>query len=72
LLAENTALRVEMATLRLQLAELTQQLQAASVRIAELEQDKTEPPPLVKPNRRIPLSHGDCSPFHRGVVYSPP
>lgn len=54
LLAENTALRAEVAALRLQLAALTQQLQAALVRIAELEQDKTEPPPFVKPNRPAP------------------
>lgn len=54
LLAENAALRAEVAALRLALAELTQQLRAALVRIAELEQDKTEPPPFVKPNRPQP------------------
>ncbi len=43
-----------MAALRLELAELTQQSRAALVRIAELEQDKTEPPPFVKPNRPQP------------------
>ena len=54
LLAENAALRAEVAALRLHLAELAQQLQAALVRIAALEQDKSEPPPFVKPNRPQP------------------
>ncbi len=44
LLAENAALRAEVGVLRAQ-------LQAALVRIAELEQDKPAPPPFVKPNR---------------------
>jgi len=51
LLAENARLRTEVAALRLRQVELTQQLQTALVRIAELEQDQTGPPPLVKPNR---------------------
>jgi transposase len=51
LLVENAALCAEVAALRLTLAELTQQLRVALVRIAELEQDKTEPPAFVKPNR---------------------
>lgn len=51
LLAENAALCAEVAALRLQQAELTQQLQAALVRIAELEARKPEPPTFVKPNR---------------------
>lgn len=54
LLAENAALHAEVAGLRQQLAEMRQQLQAALVRIGELEQDKTEPPPFVKPNRPQP------------------
>jgi transposase len=53
LLAENAALRAEVTALRLQVAELTKQLQAALVRIAELEQQKTEPPSFVKPNRPL-------------------
>ena len=54
LLAENAALRAEVAGFRPQLAELTQQLQAALGRIAELEQRNAEPPTFVKPNRPIP------------------
>lgn len=54
LLVENAALCAEVAGLRQQLAELAQQLQAALVRIAELERDKTAPPPFVKPNRAPP------------------
>lgn len=54
LLAENAALRAAVVALRLELAELTQQLRAALVRIAELEQDKSAPPPFVKPNRPPP------------------
>ena len=54
LLAENAALRAEVAGVRQQLAALTQQLQAALVRIGELEQDKSEPPSVVKPNRPTP------------------
>ena len=44
LLAENVALRGQMAGLRQQLAEMTQQWQAALARVAELEQGKPEPP----------------------------
>jgi hypothetical protein len=51
LLAENAALCAEVAGLRQQLAEITQQLQATVARIAELEQGKPEPPSFVKPNR---------------------
>ncbi len=58
LLVENAQLRAEVAALRQtiaalheQAAALTEQLQMALVRIAELEQDKSEPPPFVKPNR---------------------
>ena len=51
LLAENVALRNEMAGLRQQLAEMTQQWQAALAWVAELEQGKPEPPAFVKPNR---------------------
>jgi uncharacterized coiled-coil protein SlyX len=58
LLVENALLRAEVAALRQtiaalqeQVAALTEQLQMALVRIAELEQDKSEPPPYVKPNR---------------------
>ncbi len=54
LLAENAALRAEVSVLRLQLAAALQQLQVALVQIAALEQDKTEPPPFVKPNRPAP------------------
>jgi hypothetical protein len=54
LLAENAALRAEVAGVRQQLAAMTQQLQAALVRIGELEQDKSEPPSVVKPNRATP------------------
>jgi transposase len=53
LLAENAALRAEVTALQLQVAELTQQLQAALVRMAELEQEKSEPPPFVRPNRPL-------------------
>jgi transposase len=58
LLAENAALCAEVAALRLELAELTQQLRVALVRIAELEQDKTEPPAFVKPNRPARAAKG--------------
>jgi transposase len=54
LLAENAALRTEVAALRQQVVELTQQLRVALVRLAELAQDKTEPPPFVKPDRPQP------------------
>jgi transposase len=49
--AEVTALRQTIAALQEQVAVLTEQLQMALVRIGELEQDKSEPPPYVKPNR---------------------
>src|SRR5512137_1225452 len=54
LVTENAALRAEVAALQQQFAEVTQQLQAALVRIAELEQGKLEPPAFVKPNRPLP------------------
>jgi len=54
LVVENEALRAAVAGLRQQNAELTGQLQAALMRIAELEQRKAEPPAFVKPNRPLP------------------
>jgi hypothetical protein len=51
LLAENATLRTKMAALRLRQVALTQQLQAALVRLAELEQEESGPPPCVKPKR---------------------
>ena len=44
-------LRTENQELKQQLATLLQQLVAAQARIAELEQQHTDPPPFVKPNR---------------------
>lgn len=44
-------LRSENQELKQQLATLLQQLAAAQARIAELEQQHTDPPPFVKPNR---------------------
>jgi hypothetical protein len=44
-------LRTENQELKQQLATLLQQLTAAQARIAELEQQHTDPPPFVKPNR---------------------
>lgn len=51
LLVENEALRAEVVGLR-------QRLEAALVRIAELEQGQSGPPPFVKPNRPPPESKG--------------
>jgi hypothetical protein len=50
--AEVEHLRTENAELRLQAAQLQQQLAAALARIAELEQQPPDPPPFVKPNRQ--------------------
>src|SRR5215212_3394062 len=44
-------LHAENQELKQQLATLLQQLVAAQARIAELEQQQTDPPPFVKPNR---------------------
>jgi len=44
-------LRTENQDLKQQLATLLQQLAVAQARIAELEQQHTDPPPFVKPNR---------------------
>jgi len=49
--AEVEYLRAENAQLRLQAAQLQEQLAAALARIAELEQQPPDPPPFVKPNR---------------------
>jgi transposase len=49
--AEVEHLRAENAELRQHAAQLQQQLAAALARIAELEQQPPDPPPLVKPNR---------------------
>jgi hypothetical protein len=49
--AENAQLRAENSDLRSLVEQLQQQLAAAQVRIAELEQQRAEPPPFVKPNR---------------------
>jgi hypothetical protein len=50
--AELEQLRAENAELRLQAAQLQEQLAAALARIAELEQQPPDPPPFVKPNRQ--------------------
>jgi hypothetical protein len=47
-------LRTENADLRLQATQLQEQLAAALARIAELEQQRRDPPPFVKPNRPAP------------------
>ena len=44
-------LRTENQELKQQLAQVLEQLVAAQQRIAELEQQHTDPPPFVKPNR---------------------
>jgi hypothetical protein len=49
--AEVVHLRAENAELRLQAAQLHEQLAAALACIAELEQQPPDPPPFVKPNR---------------------
>lgn len=51
LLSENEQLRGAVATLEQQVVKLTDELQAAKARIAELEQRKTKPPAFVKRNR---------------------
>ena len=58
LLTEKERLSCENAALRGQVAELTGQLQTALVRIAELEQRSSGPPPFVKPNRPAPERQG--------------
>lgn len=50
--AEVEHLHTENAELRVQVAQLQEQLAAALARIAELEQQPPQPPPFVKPNRR--------------------
>jgi hypothetical protein len=49
--AEVERLRVENTELRLQTAQLQEQLGAALARIAELEQQRPDPPPFIKPNK---------------------
>lgn len=44
-------LRTEHAALAAQVAALEQRLAAALARIAELEQQRHDPPPFVKPNK---------------------
>lgn len=51
---ELAQLRTENAALTAQVAALEQQLAAALARIAELEQQRPDPPPFVKPNRPKP------------------
>jgi hypothetical protein len=51
ILAENKKLRSEVIALQQRVVQLTDQLQAATTRIAELEQQKKKPPPFVKRNR---------------------
>lgn len=53
LLTEQERLNGENAALRGQVAQLTEQLQTALARIAELEVRKPEPPTFVKPNRPV-------------------
>ncbi|GAB4178137.1 MAG: hypothetical protein Fur005_40310 [Roseiflexaceae bacterium] len=48
---ENDRLRAENAELRALVAQLQEQLAAAFVRIAELEQERRDPPPFVKPSK---------------------
>jgi transposase len=48
---ENARLRAENAELRALVAQLQEQLAAALARIAELEQERRDPPPFVKPNK---------------------
>jgi transposase len=50
--AEVEHLRTENVELRVQVAQLQEQLAAALARIAELEQQPPGPPPFVKPNQR--------------------
>jgi transposase len=49
--AENAQLRAENAELHALVGQLQQQLAAAEARIAELEQQRPDPPSFVKPNR---------------------
>jgi transposase len=51
---ENAQLRAENAALRLQVAQLQEQLALALARIAELEQQRRDPPSFVKPNTPKP------------------
>ncbi len=51
ILAENKKLHSEVIALQQQVVQLTNQLQAATTRIAELEQQKKKLPPFVKRNR---------------------
>lgn len=51
LLSENEILRIKVITLKEQLSETMNQLQAAVARITELEKQKRKPPPFVKRNR---------------------
>jgi len=51
IVAENKKLHGEVIALQQQVVQLTNQLQAAMTRIAELEQQKKKPPPFVKRNR---------------------
>lgn len=51
---ELAQLRTENAVLAAQVAVLEQQIVAALARIAELEQQRHDPPPFVKPNRPTP------------------
>ncbi|GAB4177993.1 MAG: hypothetical protein Fur005_40150 [Roseiflexaceae bacterium] len=48
---ENDRLRAENAELRALVAQLQEQLAAAFVLIAELEQERRDPPPFVKPSK---------------------
>lgn len=50
---ENARLRAENAELRALVAQLQEQLAAALARIRELEQQRPDPPPFVKPNKPV-------------------
>jgi hypothetical protein len=52
--AENQELCTQLAQAQAQLAQALEQLVAAQQRIAELEQQRHDPPPFVKPNRPQP------------------
>jgi hypothetical protein len=52
--AENQTLRSDLAQAQIQLAQMVEQLAAAQQRIAELEQQRHDPPPFLKPNRPKP------------------
>src|SRR6266487_1777105 len=51
---ELECLHTENSELRARVAELEQQLAAALARIVELEQQRHDPPPFIKPNRPKP------------------